>query len=84
LTNGIIACCIELELEAYVVVVLEGQLLSPYIVYQHLEAFASMAQDRTMADVVPLLTRGLASMVIATTQVVATMTTALLQCVPLD
>ncbi len=60
------------------VVVLEGQLLSPYIVQQHLEVLASMAQNRTMALVVPLPMRGVACIVVATTQVVVAMTTTLL------
>ncbi len=66
------------KLEAHVVVMLEGHLMSPYIVQQHLEVLASMAQDRTMALVVPLPMRGVACMVVVTTQVVAAMTTTLL------
>jgi hypothetical protein len=45
---------LEAELEAHVAIMLEGHLLSPYIMQQHLEMLTSMAQDRTIIHVVPL------------------------------
>jgi len=44
----------ELEFEAHVATTLEGHLLFPYIVWQHLETLASVAHDKTMDPIVPL------------------------------